>query len=30
MARFVYEAKKTPKDVMKGVLVADNKAAAVH
>ena len=30
MARFVYEAKKTPRDVLKGVLVADNKAAAVQ
>ena len=30
MARFVYEAKKTPQDVIKGVLVADNKAAAVQ
>ena len=30
MARFVYEAKKTPQDVVKGVLVADNKAAAVQ
>ena len=30
MARFVYEAKKSPKDIIKGVLVADNKAAAVQ
>ena len=30
MARFIYEAKKTPQDVVKGVLVADNKAAAVQ
>ena len=30
MARFLYEAKKTPQDVVKGVLVADNKAAAVQ
>ena len=30
MARFVYEAKKSPKDVIKGVLVADNKSVAVQ
>ena len=30
MARFIYEAKKGPQDVIKGVLVADNKAAAVQ
>ena len=30
MARFVYEAKKNPQDVIKGVLVADNKAAAIQ
>ena len=30
MARFVYEAKKDPQNVIKGVLVADNKAAAIQ
>ncbi len=30
MARFVYEAKKSPKDIIKGILVADNRAAAIQ
>jgi len=30
MARFVYEAKTSPKDVIKGTLVADNKSAAIQ
>lgn len=30
MARFLYEAKKSPKDVIKGVLAADNRAAAIQ
>ncbi|MDD5135757.1 MAG: type II secretion system F family protein [Candidatus Omnitrophica bacterium] len=30
MARFLYEAKKGPKDVVKGVLVADNRASALQ
>ena len=30
MARFVYEAKTGPKDVVKGTLVADNKSAAIQ
>ena len=30
MARYVYEAKKSPKDVVRGVLVADTRAAAVQ
>ena len=30
MAQFAYEAKKSPQDVIKGVLIADNKAAAVQ
>ncbi len=30
MARFLYEAKKSPQDAIKGILVADNKAAAVR
>ena len=30
MARFVYEAKTSPKDVIKGTLVADNKNAAIQ
>ncbi len=30
MARFIYEAKKTPQDVIKGILVADTRAAAVQ
>lgn len=30
MARFIYEAKTSPKDVVKGILVADNKSAAIQ
>ncbi|MDP3730117.1 MAG: type II secretion system F family protein [Candidatus Omnitrophota bacterium] len=30
MARFVYEAKTSPKDVIKGTLVADSKNAAIQ
>ena len=30
MARFVYEAKRTPQDVVKGVLAADNRSAALQ
>ena len=30
MAQFLYEAKKSPKDVIKGVLAADSKAAAIQ
>lgn len=30
MARFVYEAKTSPKDVIKGTLVADNKSTAIQ
>ncbi|MDD5173763.1 MAG: type II secretion system F family protein [Candidatus Omnitrophica bacterium] len=30
MARFVYEAKTSPKDVVRGTLVADNKNAAIQ
>lgn len=30
MARFLYEAKKNPKDTVKGVLVADNRSAAIQ
>ncbi len=30
MARFLYEAKKSPKDVIKGVLAADNRASAIQ
>ena len=30
MARFIYEAKTSPKDVIKGTLVADNKNAAIQ
>jgi len=30
MARFIYEAKTSPKDVIKGILVADNKSAAIQ
>ncbi|MFA5143364.1 MAG: type II secretion system F family protein [Candidatus Omnitrophota bacterium] len=30
MARFVYEAKKGPKDVVRGALSADNKASAIQ
>jgi len=30
MARFIYEAKTGPKDVVKGALVADNKSAAIQ
>jgi type II secretory pathway component PulF len=30
MARFIYEAKTSPKDVIKGTLVADNKSAAIQ
>ncbi|MDO8524984.1 MAG: type II secretion system F family protein [Candidatus Omnitrophota bacterium] len=30
MARFVYEAKKSPDDLIKGVLVADSRAGAIQ
>jgi type II secretion system protein F len=30
MARFVYEAKTSPKDVIKGTLVAENKSVAIQ
>lgn len=30
MPRFVYEAKSGPKDIVKGTLLAENKATAVH
>jgi type II secretion system protein F len=30
MARFIYEAKKNPKDIVKGVLVAESKAGAIQ
>ena len=30
MARFVYEAKRSPQDVVRGILVADNRAAAIQ
>ena len=30
MARFVYEAKTSPKDITRGTLIADNKNAAIQ
>jgi type II secretion system protein F len=30
MARFTYEAKKSPREIVKGVLIADTKAAALQ
>ena len=30
MARFIYEAKSGPKDVVKGTLVADSRSAAIQ
>ena len=30
MARFVYEAKTSPKDLIKGTLVADNQKSAIQ